>query len=82
VGPDREISAISKGFRRQLVQPWLIPLRELTGVDDAEAQALADMMLTGAGEILQRWIEGEFSRQQVATLLGRIILAVLNEFTE
>jgi len=82
VGPDQEISAISKDFRGQLVQPWLLPLRELTGVDDAEAEALADMFLTGAGEILQRWIEGEFSRQQVATLLGRIILAVLSEFTE
>lgn len=81
-GHDPEISAISKDFRRQLVQPWLIPLRELTGVDDAEALALADLFLTGAGEILQRWIDGEFSRQQVATLLGRIILAVLNEFTE
>jgi AcrR family transcriptional regulator len=82
VGPDQEISAISKEFRGQLVQPWLLPLRELTGVDDTEAEALADMMLTGAGEILQRWIDGKFSRQQVATLLGRIILAVLNEFTE
>lgn len=82
VGPDQEISAISKQFRAQLVQPWLIPLRELTGMDDAEAQALADMILTGAGEILQRWIDGEFSRQQVATLLGRIILAVLNAFTD
>ena len=81
-GHDSEISAISKDFRGQLVQPWLIPLRELTGVDDAEAHALADMFLTGAGEILQRWIDGEFSRQQVATLLGRIILAVLSEFTE
>jgi AcrR family transcriptional regulator len=81
-GPDREISAISKEFRGQLVEPWLLPLRELTGVNDAEAQALADMMLSGAGEILQRWIDGDFSRQQVATLLGRIILAVLNEFTE
>jgi AcrR family transcriptional regulator len=81
-GHDQEISTISKDFRRQLVQPWLIPLRELTGVDDAEALALADMFLTGAGEILQRWIDGEFSRQQVATLLGRIILAVLSEFTE
>ena len=40
------------------------------------------MMITGAGEILQRWIDGDFSRQQVATLLGRIILAVLTEFTE
>jgi AcrR family transcriptional regulator len=69
VGHDQEISAISKEFRRQLVQPWLAP-------------ALADVMVTGAGEILQRWIEGDFSRQQVATLLGRIILAVLNEFTE
>ena len=39
-------------------------------------------MVSGAGEILQRWIEGEFSRKQVAGLLGRIILAVLNEFTE
>ena len=81
-GHDQEISAISKDFRRQLVQPWLIPLRELTGVDEPEALALADMFLTGAGEIMQRWIDGEFSRQQVATLLGRIILAVLNEFTE
>ncbi len=81
-GHDPEISAISKDFRGQIVQPWLIPLRELTGVDDAEALALADMFLTGAGEILQRWIDGEFSRQQVATLLGRIILAVLSEFTE
>jgi AcrR family transcriptional regulator len=81
-GHDPEISEISRDFRGQLVQPWLVPLRELTGVDDAEALALADMFLTGAGEILQRWIDGEFSRQQVATLLGRIILAVLNEFTE
>lgn len=81
-GHDQEISAISKEFRGQIVQPWLLPLRELTGVDDGEALALADMFLSGAGEILQRWIEGEFSRQQVATLLGRIILAVLNEFTE
>lgn len=81
-GHDQEISAISKEFRGQIVQPWLLPLRELTGVEDAEALALADMFLSGAGEILQRWIEGEFSRQQVAALLGRIILAVLNEFTE
>jgi AcrR family transcriptional regulator len=81
-GHDPEISEISRDFRGQLVQPWLVPLRELTGVDDADALALADMFLTGAGEILQRWIDGEFSRQQVATLLGRIILAVLNEFTE
>ena len=64
------------------MQPWLAPLRALTGVDEAESLALADVMVSGAGEILQRWIEGEFSRQQVATLLGRIILAVLNEFTE
>jgi AcrR family transcriptional regulator len=81
-GHDPEISAISRDFRGQIVQPWLIPLRELTGVDDEEALALSDMFLTGAGEILQRWIDAEFSRQQVATLLGRIILAVLNEFTE
>ena len=81
-GHDQEISAISREFRGQLVQPWLTPLRELTGVDDAEALALADMFIVGAGEILQRWIDGDFSRQQVATLLGRIILAVLNEFTE
>lgn len=79
---DQEISEICSEFRLQLVQPWLIPLRELTGVDDAEALALADMFLTGAGEILQRWIDGVFTRQQVATLLGRIILAVLSEFTE
>jgi AcrR family transcriptional regulator len=82
VGPDQEIAAISKEFRRQLVQPWLGPLRDLTGVGDAEALALADVMVTGAGEILQRWIDGDFSREQVATLLGRIILAVLIEFTE
>ena len=82
VGPDQEISAISKKFRGQLVEPWLGPLSELTGVDDAEAEALADMMLSAAGEILQRWIDGDFSREQVATLLGRIILAVLIEFTE
>ena len=82
VGPDQEITAISKEFRRQLVQPWLAPLRVLTGVDEAESLALADVMVSGAGEILQRGIEGEFSRKQVAGLLGRIILAVLNEFTE
>jgi len=82
IGPDQEITAISKEFRRQLVQPWLAPLRALTGMDEAESLALADVIVSGAGEILQRWIEGEFSRQQVAVLLGRIILAVLNEFTE
>ncbi len=82
VAPDAEIAVISKDFRGQLVAPWLGPLRELTGVDDAEARALADMFLSGAGEIVQRWIDGEFSREQVATLLGRIILAVLIEFTE
>jgi AcrR family transcriptional regulator len=82
VGPDQEITAISKEFRRQLVQPWLAPLRALTGVGEDEAFALADVMVSGAGEILQRWIDGDFSRQQVATLLGRIILAVLSEFTE
>jgi len=82
VGPDQEISTISKEFRGQLVQPWLAPLRVLTGVSEAEASALADVMISGAGEILQRWIDGEFSRQQVATLLERIILAVLIEFTE
>jgi len=81
-GHDPEIAAISREFRGQIVQPWLIPLRELTGVDDAEALALSDMFLSGAGEILQRWIDGGFTRQQVATLLGRIILAVLTEFTE
>jgi AcrR family transcriptional regulator len=82
VGPDQEITAISNEFRGQLVQPWLGPLRSLTGVSAAESLALADVMVSGAGEILQRWIEGEFSRQQVATLLGRIILAVLSEFAE
>jgi len=82
VGPDPEITAISKEFRRQLVQPWLDPLRVLTGVSEPEALALADVMVSGAGEILQRWIDGDFSREQVAVLLGRIILAVLNEFTE
>jgi hypothetical protein len=60
----------------------LAPLRALTGVGEDEAFALADVMVSGAGEILQRWIDGDFSREQVATLLGRIILAVLNEFTE
>ncbi len=82
VAPDAEIAAISRDFRNQLVAPWLVPLRELTGVDDSEARALSDMFLSGAGEIVQRWIDGEFSREQVATLLGRIILAVLIEFTE
>jgi AcrR family transcriptional regulator len=82
VGPDQEITAISSEFRRRLVQPWMAPLRALTGVGEAESLALADVMVSGAGEILQRWIDGEFSREQVATLLRRIILAVLNEFTE
>lgn len=82
VAPDAEIATISKEFRGQLVAPWLIPLRELTGVSEAEAHALSDMFLSGAGEIVQRWIEDEFTREQVATLLGRIILAVLIEFTE
>jgi len=82
VAPDAEIAAISRGFRGQLVAPWLIPLQVLTGLDDAEARALSDMFLSGAGEIMQRWIDGEFSREQVATLLSRIILAVLTEFTE
>lgn len=82
VGPDQELTAISKEFRYQLVQPWLEPLRALTGVSEPEALALADVMVSGAGEILQRWIDGDFSREQVAVLLGRIILAVLNEFTE
>jgi AcrR family transcriptional regulator len=82
VGPDQEITAISKEFRRQLMKPWLDPLRVLTGVDEEEASALTDVMVGGAGEILQRWIDGDFSRQQVATLLRRIILAVLSEFTE
>jgi AcrR family transcriptional regulator len=82
VGPDQEITALSKQFRRQLVQPWLDPLRALTGVSEPEALALADVMVSGAGEILQRWIDGDFSREQVAVLLGRIILAVLSEFTE
>lgn len=82
VAPDAEIAAISRDFRNQLVAPWLAPLRELTGVDASEARALSDMFLSGAGEIVQRWIDGEFSREQVATLLGRIILAVLIEFTE
>jgi len=82
VAPDAEIGAISKEFRGQLIAPWLTPLRELTGVDDTEAHALSDMFLSGAGEIVQRWIDGEFTREQVATLLGRIILAVLIEFTE
>lgn len=81
-GPDQEITAISAEFRRQLVQPWLEPLRALTGVSEPEALALADVMVSGAGEILQRWIDGDFSREQVAVLLGRIILAVLSEFTE
>lgn len=82
VAPDAEIAAISKSFRAQLVEPWLIPLQSLTGVNDAEARALSDMFLSGAGEIVQRWIDEEFSREQVARLLGRIILAVLEEFTE
>jgi len=82
VAPDAEIAAISRDFRGQLVAPWLVPLQVLTGLDDAEARALSDMFLSGAGEIVQRWIDGEFSREQVATLLGRIILAVLTEFTE
>ncbi|MGB5809409.1 MAG: TetR/AcrR family transcriptional regulator [Polyangiales bacterium] len=82
VAPDAEIGAISKEFRGQLVAPWLVPLRDLTGVPDAEAQALSDMFLSGAGEIVQRWIDEVFTREQVATLLGRIILAVLIEFTE
>jgi hypothetical protein len=60
----------------------LEPLRTLTGVSEPEALALADVMVSGAGEILQRWIDGDFSREQVAELLGRIILAVLSEFTE
>ncbi|MEM7435465.1 MAG: TetR/AcrR family transcriptional regulator [Myxococcota bacterium] len=82
VAPDAEIASISKEFRQQLVAPWLAPLRELTGVTDSEAHALSDMFLSGAGEIVQRWIDDEFTREQVATLLGRIILAVLVEFTE
>jgi AcrR family transcriptional regulator len=82
VGPDPEITAISREFRGQLVQPWLLPLRELTRVNEVEAQALAALMVNGAGEILQYWIDGAFTREQVATLLGRIILAVLNEFAE
>jgi hypothetical protein len=51
-------------------------------VNEVEAQALAALMVNGAGEILQYWIDGAFTREQVATLLGRIILAVLNEFAE
>jgi hypothetical protein len=82
VAPDAEIAAISREFRGQLVEPWLVPLQELTGVGNAEAHALSDMFLSGAGEIMQRWIDDEFSREQVAVLLGRIILAVLIEFTE
>ena len=82
MGPDPETWAISREMRRELVRPWLMGLRALTGATEAEAAALADMFLGGAGEVLQRWIDGEFTREKVATLLTRIILAVLSEFTE
>lgn len=82
VGPDPEVTAISHSIRDKLVEPWLVGLQQLTGVDESDAAALADTMLAGAGEIIQRWIDGEFSREKVASLLGRVILAVLHEFTD
>ena len=82
MGPDPEVTAISHSIRDKLVEPWLVGLQQLTGVDESDAAALADTMLAGAGEIIQRWIDGEFSREKVASLLGRVILAVLHEFTD
>ncbi len=79
---DAEIGALGRAVRRELVEPWLNGLRELTGVSGREAAALADMFLAGTGAILERWIDGKFSRKQVGTLCSRMILAVLTEFTE
>jgi AcrR family transcriptional regulator len=82
LGPAPDVRAISQEIRDGLVAPWLVGLRELTGADETEARALADMLLAGAGEVIQRWIDEELSRTQVASLLQRSILAVLREFAD
>ena len=81
-GQDREVQEISRDMRDKLVEPWVLGLRELTSVDEAEAAALADMFLGAAGTILQRWNNKDLSRKQAQSILSRMILAVLNRFTE
>lgn len=81
LGPDQEIAAISSEMRESFLAPWLGGIGELTGAPPEEASALGGMLFAAAGAVIQHWIDGSITRDQVVSLLVRSILAILNAFT-
>ena len=78
--PDQEIAEISTEMRGLFLEPWLTGITNLTGASGAEGKALAEMLVAAGGALMQVWIDEELSREQVAQLLVRSIMAILNEF--
>ena len=78
--PDPEITGVGQQFLDRLSKPWLQEIAAVTGADQWETIALAEMIIAASWATLGLWIGGKLSREQTLEALMKGVLSLLQGF--
>lgn len=81
LGPDPEVERVVQEVRRQILQPWISRVRDVTDLPRAEASHICQMLAATTPPVLGSWLAGKLRREQAIEILIRGIKALLREFS-
>ncbi len=79
-GPDPEVERVAQQVRRQLIEPWLARVAEVTGISKKEAETVCGMIVATTAALLRGWRAGELPRDRAIETSVRASRALIKEF--
>jgi hypothetical protein len=79
-GPDPEIAALGRSILERFMTPWRQRITEATGQSDREVLTVSRVIVAAGRAVLDRWIEGDLTREEAIRDATRAISALLREF--
>lgn len=80
-GPDPEVARVGQQIMNRMIEPWRPRIAELTRAPEREVATVAKVLVAAGRAVLDRWIEGALTRDEAVRDSGRVISALLNEYS-
>lgn len=78
-GPD-EVEELGRAISRRLIEPWHPAIVAATGASEQEVETVSRMIVAAGRAVLDRWLEGELSREEATRDAARGVGALLLAF--
>lgn len=79
-GPDPEVAELGRAIQRRLVEPWHPAIVAATGASEREVETASRMIIAAGRAVLDRWLEGELTREEATRDAARGVGALLTAF--